>query len=145
MRLTRFTDYSLRTLMFAGLRGDAFSGIGEIADAYGISEHHLTKVVHRLAQLGLVETQRGRGGGLRLARPPAEIGIGAVVRQTEDDLALVDCMGSGACILTGACELQQALNAALAAFLEVLDGYTLADLLRPRGTVLAARLGLSAA
>jgi Rrf2 family nitric oxide-sensitive transcriptional repressor len=142
MRLTRFSDYSLRALMFVGLRGEAYSGIAEIAAAYAISPDHLTKVVHRLAQLGLIQTQRGRGGGLRLARPAAEIVVGEVVRRTEEDLSLVDCMGGGACILTGTCTLQHALTAALAAFLDVLDGYTLADLLRPQGGMVAARLGL---
>jgi Rrf2 family transcriptional regulator, nitric oxide-sensitive transcriptional repressor len=142
MRLTRFTDYSLRTLMFLGLRGEENSSIAEIARAYAISEHHLTKVVHRLGQLGLVQTTRGRNGGLHLGRTPEEIGLGQVVRQTEEDLAVVECFGDGCCPIAGACELQHALREALDAFFGVLDRYTLADLIRPRGAALASRLGL---
>lgn len=134
MRLTRYTDYALRTLLYLGAQ-DLGTGaprqasIGEIARAYGISENHLTKVVHQLGRLGLVRTIRGRGGGLRLALPPGEIVIGAVVRQTEEDLALVECFGSGACAITPACRLRHVLGEALGAFLAVLDRYTLADLL----------------
>ena len=96
MRLTRYTDYALRTLIYLGLNESRVSSIAEIARAYGISESHLTKVVHQLGRIGLVQTTRGRGGGLRLARPPAEIVVGAVVRQTEEDLALVECFANGA-------------------------------------------------
>ncbi|MHA8045740.1 Rrf2 family transcriptional regulator [Roseomonas mucosa] len=144
MRLTRFTDYSLRTLMFLCLRDGENSSIAEIASAYAISEHHLTKVVHRLGQLGLVQTTRGRKGGLRLGRRPEEIGVGQVVRQTEEDLAIVECFGGGCCPIAGVCELQRALAEALQAFLLVLDRYTLADLVRSRGAALAGRLGLPA-
>ena len=91
MRLTRYTDYALRTLIYLGLHEPRQSSIAEIARAYDISESHLTKVVHQLGRLGLIRTTRGRGGGLRLGRPPGEIVVGAVVRQTEDDLALVEC------------------------------------------------------
>ncbi|USQ74307.1 Rrf2 family transcriptional regulator (plasmid) [Roseomonas mucosa] len=145
MRLTRFTDYSLRTLMFLCLRDGENSSIAEIASAYGISEHHLTKVVHRLGQLGLVQTTRGRNGGLRLGRRPEDIVLGQVVRQTEEDLAIVECFGGGCCPIAGVCELQRALAEALQAFLLVLDRHTLADLVRPRAAALAGRLGLSAA
>ncbi len=129
MRLTRYTDYALRTLLYLGAHEPRQSSIGEIARAYGISENHLTKVVHQLGRLGLVRTIRGRGGGLRLALPPSEIVIGAVVRRTEEDLALVECFAGGPCIITPSCRLRRALGEALAAFLAVLDGYTLADLL----------------
>lgn len=142
MRLTRFTDYSLRALMFLGLRNGENSSIAEIARAYAISEHHLTKVIHRLGQLGLVKTTRGRNGGLRLGRLPGEIGLGEVVRQTEEDTAIAECFGNGCCAIAGICELQSVLHEALHAFFLVLDRYTLADLLRPRSTALAARLGL---
>lgn len=142
MRLTRYTDYALRTLLYLGLHGKELASIGEIARAYGISENHLTKVVHHLGRMGVVETLRGRGGGLRLARPPEAIVIGEVVRQTEDDLALVDCFGSVPCAIAGACGLQRLLGEALGAFLAVLDRATLADLLRPEGAATAARLGL---
>ena len=142
MRLTRFTDYSLRTLIYLALHGDRLASIADIARAYRVSENHLTKVVHRLGQIGLIETVRGRQGGLRLARPAAEIGLGDVVRQTEESLAIVECFASATCPLTGACRLECALQEALAAFLAVLDRYTLHDLLAFGPTLLAARLGL---
>ncbi|MDP4001948.1 Rrf2 family transcriptional regulator [Methylobacterium sp. NEAU K] len=144
MRLTRYTDYALRTLIYVGLHEPGQSSIAEIARAYGISENHLTKVVHQLGRLGLIRTIRGRGGGLRLAKPPAEIVIGAVVRQTEDDLALVECFDNGACAITAPCRLRRALGEALAAFLAVLDSYTLADLIGgPEGGEIAQLLGLA--
>lgn len=146
MRLTRYTDYALRTLIYVGLNEPRQSSIAEIARAYGISENHLTKVVHQLGRLGFVRTTRGRGGGLRLARPAAEIGVGAVVRLTEEDLALVECFGSGNCVITAPCRLRGVLGEALAAFLAVLDRYTLADLLDGgSGLGIAALLGLTAA
>lgn len=145
MRLTRYTDYALRTLIYVGLQEPRQSSIAEIARAYGISESHLTKVVHQLGRLGLIRTIRGRGGGLRLGKPPREIVVGAVVRQTEDDLALVECFAGGACAITAPCRLRRALGEALAAFLAVLDGYTLADLLAgPEGIEIAALLGVPA-
>ena len=91
MRLTGFTDFALRVLMYVGAKGESLSTVEEIADSYGISRHHLTKVVHRLGQLGYLETIRGKNGGIRLARDPGEINLGAVVRQMEDDLTLVPC------------------------------------------------------
>jgi len=133
MRLTRFTDYALRTLMFLGLRGEEGARIREIAEHYGISENHLMKIVPELGKCGFVQTVRGRGGGLRMARPPEEIGVGAVVRAVEDDLALVECLGEERprCAIAGACRLTVILGEALEAFLAVLDRYTLADLLGP--------------
>lgn len=145
MRLTRYTDYALRTLIYVGLHEPEQSSIAAIARAYGISENHLTKVVHQLGRLGLIRTIRGRGGGLRLAKPPGEIVVGAVVRQTEDDLALVECFGGGSCAITAPCRLRRVLGEALAAFLAVLDRYTLADLLgSPDGDAIAQILGLAA-
>ncbi|GEP09037.1 Rrf2 family transcriptional regulator [Methylobacterium gnaphalii] len=140
MRLTRYTDYALRTLIYLGLNEPRSSSIAEVAQAYGISENHLTKVVHQLGKLGLIRTTRGRGGGLRLGKPAEDIVIGAVVRQTEDDLALVECFASGACAITAPCRLRKALGEALAAFLSVLDGYTLADLLGEGAGAEIARL-----
>lgn len=143
MRLTRYTDYALRTLIYVGLNEPRQSSIAEIARAYAISENHLTKVVHQLGRLGLVRTTRGRGGGLRLAKSAAEIGVGAVVRLTEEDLALVECFGGNNCAITAPCRLRRALGEALAAFLAVLDSYTLADLLGDgSGPELAMLLGL---
>jgi Rrf2 family nitric oxide-sensitive transcriptional repressor len=133
MRLTAFSDYTLRTLIYLALRPGTLCTIDEIAEAYGISANHLTKVVHRAAQAGDVQTVRGQRGGLRLARPPEDINIGAILRQTEPDLEIVPCFGSGGvCCIQPACALQGALRDALAAFLSVLDRVTLADLARPK-------------
>lgn len=134
MRLTQHTDYAIRVLMFAASRhlregGEALSSIREIAEAYGISENHLMKVVNRLAQAGLLHTQRGRNGGLRLARDPSETRLGEVVRQVEEDMALVECFGpASACPLATACHLAAALDQARNDFLASLDRHTLADL-----------------
>ena len=125
MRLTTFSDYSLRTLICLAVRGQ--STIAEISRLYGISEAHLNKVIHQLGVAGDIETTRGRGGGIRLAKPPEAITVGAVVRRTED-LALVTCLEGGDCLISPACVLQAALKEALAAFLAVLDRYTIADL-----------------
>ena len=133
MRLTTFSDYTLRTLIYLALQPDTVCTIDEIARAYGISTNHLTKVVHQAAQAGEVRTIRGQGGGLRLARAPELITVGAIVRRTEPDLAIVPCFGSGAaCAIQPACVLQGVLGDALAAFLAVLDQTTLADLVQPR-------------
>jgi Rrf2 family transcriptional regulator, nitric oxide-sensitive transcriptional repressor len=140
MRLTRYTDYALRTLIYLGLSEPRQGSIAEISRAYGISENHLIKVVHHLGRLGLVKTSRGRGGGLRLALPPEQIIVGQVVRQTEDDLALVECFANDVCVITSACRLRGVLGEALAAFLTVLDRCTLADLLRPGDCPETARL-----
>lgn len=134
MRLTGFTDFALRVLMYVGAKGETLSTVEEIADAYGISRHHLTKVVHRLGQLGYLETIRGKRGGIRLALAPSEINLGTVVRQTEDDLGLIPCMPGGGppCRIASVCVLKGITSEALSAFLAVFDGHTLADLLRPR-------------
>ena len=136
MRLTSFTDYALRVLIYLGAhqQEDRLATIGDIAVAYGISENHLMKVVHHLAQEGHVETVRGKGGGMRLAREPESIRIGEVVRGTEEGLKLVECSppDGAACPITPVCELHALLGRALSAFLEVLDRQTLADLLKPR-------------
>lgn len=143
MRLTRYTDYSLRTLIYLGLHEPQQSSIAEIARAYGISESHLTKVVHQLGRSGFIRTSRGRGGGLRLGKPAAEITVGSVVRETEEDLALVKCFANGSCAIAAPCRLRRVLGEALAAFLAVLDHYTLADLIgHGSGSEIAALLGL---
>lgn len=129
MRLTRYTDYAMRVLLYLGARQDRLSSISEIAQAYGISQNHLMKVVSDLVNAGYLVSVRGRFGGVRLARSPAEINIGAVIRHTEDGFDLVDC---GNCIIAPACGLTGALHQALAAFLTVLDGYTLESLLARR-------------
>ncbi|MCO6416890.1 Rrf2 family transcriptional regulator [Siccirubricoccus sp. KC 17139] len=148
MRLTLYTDYALRVLIHLGLRPDRLVSIREIATAHRISENHLVKVVHQLGQGGFVKTLRGKGGGLRLARPPGEIRVGEVVRFTEEDMALVACFQAaaaerGGCALANACRLQTLLGEAMAAFMAVLDARTLADLLAsPQREAMAGRLGL---
>ena len=134
MRLTAFTDYSLRVLIYLGAAPRGLATIDQIADAYGISANHLMKVVHRLGQRGYVETVRGKGGGLRLARAPESINVGEVVRRTEDGFAVVECFETDerSCTIAPSCVLKRALHEAVDAFLEALDGYTLADLVKPR-------------
>lgn len=131
MRLTTYTDYAFRVLMYLGLRSDDLSTIQEIADQYGISKNHLMKLVHELGQLGYIETVRGRNGGLRLGRRPEEITVGEIVRQMEPDMEVVECFQSDGvcCRIVKHCVLQGVLREALDRFLETLDQYTLADLL----------------
>jgi Rrf2 family transcriptional regulator, nitric oxide-sensitive transcriptional repressor len=131
MRLTLHTDYALRMLIHLGVNNGRLMTIGETANAYKISKNHMMKVAHRLCVEGYVISARGNGGGLRLAKHPAAINIGNVVRKIEGDFALVGCLqpcGQG-CIITSACLLRPALQKALAAFFDVLDDYTLDDLL----------------
>jgi len=129
MRLTVYSDYALRLLMYAALRPGELVTIQQVADAYGISRNHLMKVAFELGRYGFLETVRGRRGGVRLARPPEKIGLGEVVRRTEDDFILVECFGAAdGCVLSGPCRLKGALARALKAYLAVLDDYTLADL-----------------
>lgn len=133
MRLTVFTDYTLRTLVYLALRPDRLVTISDIARAYKISNNHLMKVVHQLALSGDVATVRGQRGGLRLGRPADEINIGAVVRRSEADLDLMPCFGSQSiCVIQPECMLARAADEALRAFLASLDRYTLADMARPR-------------
>lgn len=132
VRLTVYTDYSLRTLMYLGVRGrENLVTIQEIANAYQISKNHLMKVTHDLGKHGYIETIRGRGGGIRLALEPEQINIGDVVRKTEDDFHLVECFNpeGNLCKISPECRLKFALNEALKAYLAVLDTYTLADVL----------------
>jgi Rrf2 family transcriptional regulator, nitric oxide-sensitive transcriptional repressor len=143
MRLTAYTDYTLRTLMYLAVEPGRDATIAEIALAYRISEAHLMKVTHQLGVSGEVETRRGRNGGIRLARPAASVNLGAVVRRTEADLDLVPCFETDqACAIGGICTLKSVLAEALEAFLAVLDRYTLADLTMPRRE-LAGLLGIS--
>lgn len=143
MRLTSYTDYALRTLMYLAANRDRLVTIQDIADLHGIAKNHLTKVVHQLGLLGLVETVRGRNGGLRLGREPADINLGAVVRATESDFYMAECFDADrqSCAYSTACGLKGVLGAATAAYLDVLDGVSLEDLLRKPGS----RAGGSAA
>jgi len=131
MRLTQFTDFSLRTLLFLSANRDRLVTIQDIADLHGISKSHLMKVVYQLGQTGLVETVRGRNGGLRLAKEPADINIGQLVRTTETDFFMAECFDRAhdTCPLTNDCKLKHTLNDATRAFLAVLDQQTLADML----------------
>jgi len=134
MRLTGFSDYSLRLLMYAAARSDSLITIEETAQVYGISRAHLMKVANQLTRTGFLKAVRGRRGGLTLARRPEQIGLGDVFRITEPDFALVECFRSnGKCLITPHCRLRGILNDALAAFADTLDRHTLADLvLRPK-------------
>lgn len=130
MRLTTYTDYTLRVLIYLAGHRDSLPTIEAIAASHGISKNHLTKVVHRLALLGLVETFRGRNGGVRLGREPADINIGAVVRSSEPNFYMAECFAEGisSCRLAPRCTLKDALGNATAAYLAVLDSFTLSDL-----------------
>jgi Rrf2 family nitric oxide-sensitive transcriptional repressor len=147
MRLTLHSDYSLRVLMFLTLKRGQQATIPEIAQAYEISRGHLMKVVHELGNLGYVATVRGRGGGLTLGKPAESIRVGEVLRKTEDSLSLVACFtksepGAG-CRIDGACRLKGALAEAQRAFFDVLDKYTLADLVEGRAAPLRRQLRLA--
>lgn len=135
MQLTKWTDYSLRVLMFCAVheKRSAPVTISEIQRAHGISRSHLMKVVMSLAAMGYLETTRGRGGGLRLLAPASATSVGAVVRRTETDLALLECFNAetNTCRLMGHCRLQGVLEDAMSRFLAALDEVTLADLLAP--------------
>jgi Rrf2 family nitric oxide-sensitive transcriptional repressor len=146
MRLTAYTDYALRVLMYLAVQPEPKPTIGEIAKAYGVSRNHLMKIVYELGRAGFIETVRGHRGGLKLKRPAAGIGLGEVIRQTEPDLDIVPCFaqdGPACCVITPACSLSGALHRARAAFLDVLDQYSLADLVR-NGDALQALLRTSA-
>ena len=132
MRLTLHTDYALRVLVHVGLRNGELVTITEIADRYGISKNHLTKVVHQMGKIGYLETVRGKYGGVRLLRAPEQIKLGEFIRETEDDFALVRCMKCGSqneCSLNGHCIAHNALSSGLNAFFAELNRYTLADML----------------
>lgn len=131
MRLTLFTDYALRILMFLASRPGELSTIREIAERYQISENHLMKIVHQLGKDGFVETVRGRQGGMRLALKPDAINIGDVVRRYEEDMRLVECFDArtNTCPIAGACALTGVIGEALGAFLATLDKKTLADII----------------
>ncbi|MEZ8824977.1 Rrf2 family transcriptional regulator [Vibrio amylolyticus] len=131
MKITRYTDYSIRVLIFLAMKGDKQSTIGEIAERYQISKNHLMKVVQQLNNQGYIIATRGKNGGLRLNGPASSINIGKLVRDIEQDLNLVECMSSkNTCSITPACKLKQILAEALQEFFIKLEEYTLADLVQ---------------
>ena len=140
MRLTNYTDYSLRILIYLAIKPEnELSTIKEIADKYNISKNHLMKVTYELGKMNIIETIRGRNGGICLAHSPADINIGEVVRKTEEDFHIVECFDDdrNQCIISPVCGLKHVLNKALLAYLDVLDQYTLADLVTNQDSLLA--------
>lgn len=134
MRLTQLTDYAMRVLIHLAQQPDRVCTIAEVAARYAVSQAHLMKVTHQLARAGWIATTRGRGGGMRLARPAQEIRIGEVVRSMEPDFFIVECFsGASSCSLTGSCRLTGVIDGALRRFIQHLDRHTLADILPPPG------------
>lgn len=145
MRLTTYSDFALRTLMYLAVvpADGMLANISDIAGSYHISKSHLTKVVHQLGKLGYIESIRGKGGGIRLAKNPEDINLGALIRQIEPDFELVECFGQSAppksdliyqevigCVISPECQLKRVFSEALKAFIGVLDQYSLADIVR---------------
>ncbi|MDO9197584.1 Rrf2 family transcriptional regulator [Rhodoferax sp.] len=130
MRLTDYTDYTLRVLMFCAMHPERSVTIAELAESHAVSKNHLMKIVNDLARQGLLQTTRGRGGGLRLLKPASDIRIGDVVRQTETDFRLVECFDANhnSCTLTAHCQLKQVFRTALQSYFAELDKVTLADI-----------------
>lgn len=133
MRLAEYTDYALRVLMYCANRPHQLVTISELADYHGVSRNHLMKIVTDLGRQGVLETTRGRGGGLRLLKDPAELRIGDVVRASETDFRLVECFDSrtNRCTLDATCRLKGVFSGALRAYFEELDAFTVADLIEP--------------
>ncbi|MBK8960069.1 MAG: Rrf2 family transcriptional regulator [Proteobacteria bacterium] len=135
MQLTRFTDYCLRVLMYLSCKRDGLTTIAELARNYRISSNHLMKVVHRLGLAGYIETVRGRGGGMRLAREPEQINLAEVVEHCEESIAVLDCLAAGYagdCPLMPRCALRNVLRGAQRAFLDHLATFSLQDLVQSR-------------
>ncbi|WP_246727908.1 Rrf2 family transcriptional regulator [Chelativorans sp. Marseille-P2723] len=129
--MTLHTDYAMRMLIMLGAHNREPVTVQQVADTYGLSRNHLLKVARKLRQMGIIDTTRGRAGGIQLAKEPADINIGTIVRATEDDLALVECMKTGGrCLLSPSCRLKGIVREALDAYLAVFDKYSLADLIQ---------------
>ncbi|CAN7683129.1 Rrf2 family transcriptional regulator [Ensifer adhaerens] len=141
MRLTKYTDYAMRLMIYLGSQPTGLSSIREISDTFSVSQNHMMKVVQDLANAGFLEAVRGRNGGIRLARAANEINLGALLRHTEELSDLIDCRG---CRIAPACSLPSVLSEATAAFVAVFEKYTLADLVEKRST-LGVLLGFRAA
>ena len=130
MHIPRYTDFSLRVLIYLAAQGDRLSTIKEIAESYDISKNHLMKIVHQLNRKGYIETVRGKNGGIRLQMAPCDINIGILVRETEDDLNIVECFSTkNACKISPVCGLRGMFGEAVDAFLKTLDQYTLEDVI----------------
>ncbi|MFV0491265.1 MAG: RrF2 family transcriptional regulator [Pseudorhodobacter sp.] len=141
MRLTSFTDYGLRMLMRMASAPESAFSTADLAEEFGLSRHHLMKIMQRLSRAGVVETRRGGGGGAVLTRPPEEISLGAVVRILEEGQPLVECMGKGGnCNIHGQCRLKTRLRAAEEAFLLHLDQTSLADIALSKNLRLHSRM-----
>lgn len=143
MHLTQFSDYSLRVALYLACRPGELVSVNEVSRAHGISRNHLVKVVQTLTELGVVVSQRGRGGGMRLARPPAEINLGWLIRRTEPNFHLVECFDAetNTCPIAPACGLKRALHRAGQAFLGVLDEYNLDQLMQHRSELVTLLRG----
>ncbi|MGI9285706.1 MAG: Rrf2 family transcriptional regulator [Pseudomonadales bacterium] len=135
MQLTKYTDLSLRVMMHLSLEPNQLDTIKDIAERYHVSRNHLVKVVHQLVNLGYLQSVQGRGGGITLAKPASKINVGKVVRQMEKSLNVIDCVAEN-CPLTPSCILKRAVNEATKSFLQVLDTYTVADLVKNRTQLL---------
>lgn len=133
MRLAEYTDYTLRVLMYCAARPQQLVTIGELADHHNVSKNHLMKIVNDLARQGILETTRGRGGGLRLMKDAQQIRVGDVVRASETDFRLVECFDpeTNQCTLSSYCRLKGLFSGALKAYFKELDGMTLAELTAP--------------
>ena len=133
MRLSDYSDYTLRVLMCCAVHGEGLLTIGELAQTLQVSKNHLMKIVNDLAHQGLLETTRGRGGGIRLLKPSQQIRIGDVLRHTETDFRLVECFDAATdrCTLTPVCRLKDVLGTAMKAWFAALDAVTLADMVMP--------------
>jgi len=132
MRLTRFTDYSLRVLIYLGLQSEGRVTIREISESFQVSRNHLMKVVSNLTRMGYLDARRGPGGGISLARPADEINLAEVICDMEEDMNLVSCFcENGECVIKSDCRLKEVLEQALGAYIKALDKYSLQDLLQP--------------
>ncbi|GGI10409.1 RrF2 family transcriptional regulator [Gottfriedia solisilvae] len=132
MRLTNYSDYSLRVLIYLSTEpNEKLVNIKDIAEAYDISKNHLMKIIYNLGKMGYIETIRGRNGGIRLAKRPSDINIGELIRKTEEDFHIVECFEhNNNCVITPVCSLKHIFNKALDQFLQVLDEYTLEDIVQ---------------
>ena len=145
MRLTQFTDYSLRVLIYLALQPDERTTIDQLTNAYDVSRHHIRSVVHHLAKLGYIDSIQGKGGGITLALEPAQVSIREIIESTENDFHIVECFNSqgNACPIEPICVLKQALSEASKSFLQTLDGYTIEDLIKNKKTQLTGLLEIT--